>query len=232
VVISAVVVILIAVAVTVWSGQRKQSDTPALATNLEQLDVYGQVPPFSLIERSGRHVGRDDLRGLVWVATFIYTECTETCPTQSSQLARLRKEFAATADLRLVSITVDPRNDTPPVLRAYAERYGATDEWWFLSGDTREIYCLAREGFRLSVIDPSASGPVTCATTLRFGPAAAWASHGSQGLIMHSARLVLVDRGGRIRAYHRADDAASLDRLRINLRRVLAERPTLTRDSR
>jgi hypothetical protein len=74
-------------------------------------------------------VTRDDLRGRVWVADFIYTECTETCPTQSLQFAQLQREFQDAADLRLVSITVDPVHDTPEVLRRYAERYGATDRW-------------------------------------------------------------------------------------------------------
>src|SRR6266849_6970962 len=85
--------------------------------SLEKLDVYGEVPDFSLVERRGRRVGRADLLGKVWVLDFIYTECTETCPIQSLQFARLEREFPDAADLRLVSITVDPVHDTPEILR-------------------------------------------------------------------------------------------------------------------
>src|SRR5918996_471470 len=134
------------------------SETPSL----EKLDVYGTVPQFSLTERSGCVVSRDDLRGNVWVANFIYTKCTETCPTQSLQVARLQAEFAGAPDLRLVSITVDPRNDTREVLTTYAERYSADRQrWLFLTGDKREIYCLAKD-MNLSVVDPSDPTPPAC----------------------------------------------------------------------
>lgn len=197
----------------------------AAPTDLERLGRYGTVPAFALTERAGRPVTDRDLRGLVWVADFIYTECTETCPTQSLEFARLQREFAADADFRLVSITVDPAHDTPAELRSYAERYGATERWLFLTGDKRAIYCLAGEGFRLAVVDPRSAEPPECGGTSWLGPAAAWASHGSQGLVMHSARFVLVDRSGGIRAYHLATDPASLMRLRDNVRQLLRARP-------
>jgi cytochrome oxidase Cu insertion factor (SCO1/SenC/PrrC family) len=188
----------------------------------ETLGVYGEVPDFSLTERSGRRVTRADLLGKVWVANFIYTKCTETCPLQSAQLARLQSEFVE-EELRLVSITVDPDRDTPAVLSRYAERYGADPvRWLFLTGEKGAIYRLAKEGFRLGVADPDdvsrSTGP------RRWGePPAAWASHGSKGLILHSPRLVVVDRRAKIRAYHRPDDEEALERLRQNVRLVLRE---------
>jgi protein SCO1/2 len=92
---------------------------------LEELGDYGEVPAFTLAERSGRPVTHEDLKGVVWVADFIDTECTETCPVQSLQFARLEQEFGDAADLRLVSIMVDPEHDTTEILRRYAARYGA-----------------------------------------------------------------------------------------------------------
>ena len=203
-----------------------RSSAPSGEVSLERLGQYGQVPPFSLTERSGRRVGRDELLRHVTVLDFIYTQCTETCPTQSLQFAQIEKEFAAARDLRLISITVDPHHDTPEVLARYAARYAADDRWWFLTGEQRDIYCLARDGFHLSVVDSSATQPPACGRAFRFefGPAAAWASHGSKGLIMHSARLVLIDRQAAIRAYHLATDADVLQKLTANLRRLLAEK--------
>jgi protein SCO1/2 len=195
--------------------------TPEGSTDLEHVGRYGEVPSFVLTERSGRRVTTADLLGFVWVADFIYTECTETCPTQSLQLAQLQREFAGAHDLRLISLTVDPAHDTPEILRAYAERYGAGERWWFLTGNKREIYCLAREGFRLGVTDPRSADVPDCTRSAWLTPSAAWASHGSHGIVMHSARMVLVDRVGQIRAYHLATDQDSMARLRANLGRLL-----------
>lgn len=203
----------------------RRDASSAAPTDLERLGRYGTVPAFALTERSGLRVTRHDLRGSVWVADFIYTECTETCPTQSLGFAQLQREFAAGADFRLVSITVDPAHDTPAVLRSYAERYGATEHWLFLTGDKRAIYCLAREGFRLAVVDPRSTEPPECGGSSWLGPRAASASHGSQGLVMHSARFVVVDRRGEIRAYHLATDPDSLTRLRANIRELLRVPP-------
>ena len=217
-------VILVIAGLAAWWLHASGSASPPATVSLERLDHYGSVPAFALTERSGRRMTRDDLLGHVAVVDFIYTECTETCPTQSLQLAQLQKEFADARDLRLVSITVDPRHDSPEVLARYAARYGAADRWWFLTGDQHEIYCLAKDGFHLSVVDSSAAQPPACGSAFRFGPAPAWASHGSTGLIMHSARLVLIDRAAEIRAYHLATDVDVVEKLKANLRRLLAEK--------
>ena len=200
---------------------RQPQSLPAEGT-VETLADYGLVPDFRLTERGGSAVTLADLRGKVWLANFIYTECTETCPLQSLQVQRLQKEFAGSADLRFVSITVDPGHDTPEVLRRYAERYGADPgRWLFLTGPKPAIYGLAKDGFKLGVSDgsPAAQSGVP---GWPLGPGPAFASHGSGGLILHSSRFVLVDRQARIRAYHRTDDPDSLARLRENLRALLA----------
>jgi cytochrome oxidase Cu insertion factor (SCO1/SenC/PrrC family) len=211
------------VGLAAWGLHASRSAPRPSETSLEGLDRYGRVPAFTLMERSGRRVSRDDLLGHVAVIDFIYTECTETCPTQSLQFAQLQRRFAGEPGLRLVSITVDPEHDTPEVLRQYADRYGATDRWWFLTGDKRGIYCLARDGFRLAVSDPRATEPLACGATSWLAPARAWASHGSAGLLMHSARVALVDRDAEIRAYHLATDPASMAALEKNLAAVLSE---------
>lgn len=189
---------------------------------LETLDVYGELPDFSLTDRSGRAVIRADLAGKVWIANFIYTRCAETCPLQTAALARLQPELLKDARVRLVSLTVDPEHDTPAVLRRYAEQYGADpSRWLFLTGDKNAIHRLATEGFHLGVVDPD-DGLV--GGLLRWlEPAPAFATHGSKGLVMHSPRLVLVDGRARIRAYHQPDDAQSIEWLRRNLRSVLRE---------
>ncbi|MGH7314753.1 MAG: SCO family protein [Candidatus Rokuibacteriota bacterium] len=215
---AAVLGLALAALVVLWNQPRP---LPTAGT-AEALADYGPVPDFQLTERGGRTVTLADVRGEVWLANFIYTECTETCPIQSLQVQRLQEEFAEARDLRFVSITVDPSHDTPEVLRRYAERYGADAErWLFLTGPKPAIHALARDGFKLGVSDVSPAAR-SGLPGWPLGPGPAYASHGSGGLILHSPRFVLVDRQARIRAYHRPDDPDSLARLRENLRALLA----------
>ena len=211
-----------AAAVVSWRGtgawQAGSKERP-----LEGLQVFWAVPEFSLVERSGRPVTLADLRGKVWIASFVYTECKETCPLQTAHMAQLQRDLAGERDLRFVSITVDPKHDTPAVLSEYAKRYGADpDRWLFLTGDKRAIYRLAKEGFRLSVADPDdqAQGVIPWP----FGARPAYGTHGSKGIVIHSSRLVLVDREARTRGYYDGTDPEAMKRLGRDVRTLLGKR--------
>ncbi|MGH7472675.1 MAG: SCO family protein [Candidatus Methylomirabilales bacterium] len=186
----------------------------------EALDVFGTVPDFSLIERSGRQVGRSDLAGRVWITNFMFTHCLDTCPLQSAQMAKLQADFAEEKDLRLISITVDPERDTVLVLSQYAKRYGADPtRWLFLTGEKSAIYRLALDGFRLSVVDPAEG-----VKSRLFGPLPVLAHHEETGKqFIHSSRFVLVDRQARIRGYYHSNEDESLQRLRRDVRALLRE---------
>jgi protein SCO1/2 len=155
--------------------------------------IIGALPPFSLVERSGETLSRDDLSGEPWVADFIFTRCTGTCPALSARMAELRREIQKRGlQVRLVSFSVDPTHDTPEVLREYAAHFGADANWLFVTGDRDALYDLIGRGFRLSVADQPAD-------------------HAAAGeeLVTHSDRFVLIDAAGRIRGYyHGADEDA------------------------
>jgi len=197
---------------------------------LEALEVYGEVPDFALTERSGRRITLADLRGKVWVVNFFYTECTDTCPLQSANMARFQADFAGEADLRLVSISVDPAHDTPEVLTEYAKRFAAhPSRWLFLTGPRDAIYRLAIEGFRLGVVDQGEKVQRgTGEGRAWLGPGLAWAHpvpNPERKPIIHSSRFVLVDRQAQIRGYYHGTDWESLDRLRKNVKVLLLEKP-------
>lgn len=185
----------------------------------EQDRIYGTVPEFTFVERSGRQVRLSDLGGKVWIASFFYSQCTETCPLQTANMATLQNEFAGEPDVRLVSISVDPEHDTPAFLVDYARRYNADSErWLFLTGAKDEIQRFAAEGFRLGVVErPFEEEHVHPDGTVHIHKSAA----GER--VMHSSRFVLVDRQGRIRGYFRSDDAASLQRIGPAVKTLLAE---------
>ena len=167
------------------------------------LPVIAEVPEFSLTERDGRTVTRADLLGSVWVADFIFTRCAGPCPLLSARMRSLQLELEADAGVKLVSIMLDPENDTPAALVHYAKRFQADpDRWWFLTGDNeKEVHSLVARGFLQSVV------PETEATPL-----------------LHSTYFVVVDRRGRIRSVHNGMEPESKPLIVEDVRSLLAER--------
>jgi protein SCO1/2 len=90
-----------------------------------ELRRYTTVPPFNLTERSGKTITNKDLMGKIWVADFIFTTCPGPCPLITASMAKLQDAVAHDPQVQLVTFTVDPQNDTPAVLAAYADKFGA-----------------------------------------------------------------------------------------------------------
>jgi protein SCO1/2 len=93
-----------------------------LSTSIDAPMKPRQLPDFSLVERSGKKITLSDLRGKVWIADFVYTHCTDTCPLQSADMAKLQERWMNESDVELVSFSIDPGRDTPHVLSQYANR--------------------------------------------------------------------------------------------------------------
>jgi cytochrome oxidase Cu insertion factor (SCO1/SenC/PrrC family) len=183
-----------------WQVRRIRADRSAAAPALPPPklgDVPIDVPDFSLVDQDNKPVTLGDLKGHVWVANFFFTSCPVQCPMMNTKLAQIRQALPEGAPAKLISITVDPDNDSPEVLADYAKTFRATDErWLFLTGDKQAIIRLARDGFKL----PATDDPN-----------------------VHSLRLVLVDRNGRIRGYFDSTDNASIKKLQTQMKSLLAK---------
>jgi protein SCO1/2 len=198
----AVLWLLVVVVGSAWILQQRAGPTPVAVPTA--LPVLGTVPAFELTERNGRTVTLADLSGRVWVVTFFFSRCPDSCALQNARLARLQTELADASDVRLVSITVDPGHDTPPVLQEYAARFGAdARRWLFLTGEMATIVKLAQESFRVSVI-PAPAGRPTSAPVVAS----------------HSPGLILVDQQAQIRGYYHSEDPADAARLRVDVGRI------------
>lgn len=164
----------------------------------KELPVYFELPSFSFTDQLGRTVTSEALRGKVVVANFIFTNCTAFCPTVLSPRmrelqGRLRDEGLAGREVVLLSFSVDPEQDTPEKLRAYAENYGADPEVWrFLTGSPVDMERVVTMGLKLGV--QKILQPVE--HTHPDG-----STHAHQYDVMHSNRFALVDRQGQVRAY-------------------------------
>lgn len=126
--------------------------------------------------------------------------------------------------MQLLSFSVDPARDTPPVLRAYADRWGADpDAWRFLTGPEHEVVPLIVEGFRLGI---QALPPQEASQRTHDHEQDASDSYE----VMHSGRFVLIDRQGRIRAYYDGRDF-DFEQIVRDIRKLLRVEPR-TADAR
>ncbi|MGH7853301.1 MAG: SCO family protein [Candidatus Binatia bacterium] len=179
-------------------GPHAQSGTGSV-DSADGLNQYGSVPDFMLTERNGNSVSLSQLRGKIWIADFIYTTCTDTCPLQTVMMAKLQQEYAGKPEVQFVSFTVDPERDTPQVLARYADKHQADpSRWYFLTGQRDRIIRLIQQGFHLAVV-------------------AAPAEADQFGMIPHSPRFVLVDKEARIRGYYDSRDLEAFLRLKNHI---------------
>ncbi|MDE0467193.1 MAG: SCO family protein [Candidatus Poribacteria bacterium] len=186
-------VIIVGIAgINLWSVFDTKSEVPV------SKDAVVSVPDFSLTDQRGEMLGLSDMKGKIWVADFIFTNCPTICPAMTQEMARLQSEFVADP-VYFVSFSVDPERDTSAVLSRYAKAYGADERrWHFLTGDKGHIYQLAEDGFSLA------------------------AGHNGTELL-HSTRFVLVAPDGNIYGYYDSRSKPALLRLRRDIKMLLGK---------
>lgn len=162
-----------------------------------ELQRYRDLPAFNLTSQNGVPVTLDDLKGKVWLADFVYTTCPGPCPLITAHMARLQQKLPP--GVGLVTFSTDPSGDTPAVLKAYANKFGATGRWTFLTGPRDEVYDLINHGFMLAVAAPPGAP------------------------IIHSTKMVLVDKTGALRAFYDGTTESSDDEILADTRRLLEE---------
>lgn len=116
----------------------------------EEFPMSLEVEPFDAMNQDGEKVTLDSLKGKVWIADLIFTNCTSVCSPMTANMARLQKMVnEQDLDVTFVSFTIDPKHDTANVLKNYGELLGADFEnWHFLTGYTQsEIEKFANVSF-------------------------------------------------------------------------------------
>lgn len=132
-----------------------------------------EVPDVELLDQRAERVS---LRALAseprpLLLSFIFTSCGAICPTLTATLAQAGRELLGTEPgLRRISISIDPENDTPERLAAYARRFEAEPDWLFLTGTAPDIVRILR-AFDAYRGDKLAHAPLTF---VRRGPISPW----------------------------------------------------------
>ena len=144
-------------------------------------DVSGSTPDlaFNLLRSSDRRsVTAADYRGKVTLLYFGYTYCPDVCPTTLANVAQaLKKVGAASSNVRVLFVTVDPRRDTLKVLAQYANAFGP--EFEGLRGTDDELATLAKR-YRIAYSATPNSDPAKYEVT-------------------HSSAIYVFDQQGRAR---------------------------------
>lgn len=125
-------------------------------------DYKMDVEPFAFTNQHHEEVTLDDLKGKVWLAQFVFSNCTSVCGPMMHNMAELQDELIKenVEDYKLVSFTVDPKFDTPEVLQTYLELYAPSDEskWEMLTGYKQEVISeIAKKSFATMVIPAAES---------------------------------------------------------------------------
>src|ERR1041384_6909550 len=106
-------------------------------------------PNFTLATQDGNTVRFYDdlLKGKSVAVNIIYTSCTDECPLETARLAQLQRLLGERMgkDIYFYSISIDPKNDTPEVLKAYMEKFGVGPGWTFLTGNAADIRAVTKK---------------------------------------------------------------------------------------
>ena len=120
------------------------------------------LPDVTLINQDGKKVRLASLlnSGQPVVVDFIYGTCTTICPVLSAGFANLQNKLGpASQNVRLISITIDPENDSPKILKDYLKRYRAKPGWDFLTGSRADIDAVMK-GFNAYIPDKMSHYPL------------------------------------------------------------------------
>jgi protein SCO1/2 len=154
---------------------------PKIVNKLSSDDLikFEKVPDFEFTNQDKEPISNKTYEGKVYVLEFFFASCPTICPKMHQSLLKVQDEFYGNPDFGIVSITIDPKRDTPERLKKYAQDHNATlKNWHFLTGDIDNIYKLANEGFKLY----------------------AGENEEAEGGFEHSGLFALIDREGYIRS--------------------------------
>lgn len=171
---------IVGLAIPTWGALRREP--------LPKLPVLGSLPDFTLTDQDGRPYGSADLRGKVWVASFIFTRCPTICPDITRKMAKIQHRARNIEPaFRLISFSVDPDFDTPSRLTEYAQRHKASPRMWrMLTGPLDDVKRTIVGGLKIGMGTP--------------------VNEADLENVFHGTHFVLVDADMRIRGYYDSSD--------------------------
>jgi protein SCO1/2 len=203
------IIVLLIVCVPIAYYFNMPSDKKVLAVinptdlNSEMVDVELRskgidhyIVDFELMDQDNQVFSSSKVSQKIWVVEYFFASCKGICPIMNKQLKRVQSAYLGDTNVVLLSFTVDPDNDTPEVLKDYANVHEAqSGKWFFLTGKKDMIYTLARKSFFL----------------LKPAEAENQGDVGSD--FIHTNNFVLIDENKQIRGYYDGTNVNEVDEL-------------------
>lgn len=159
------------------------------------------ITPFSYIDENGQPFGTEQLAGEIWIADFVFTECTTVCQPMTAEMVGLQELLKEkNLGVHFVSFTVDPEIDQPVVLKQFAADFTEDmSNWHFLTGYSQEeVEVFAREQFKTIVQKPTASSQV-----------------------IHGTNFYLIDQRGVLRGEYNFVDASYVNDMVKDIKKLM-----------
>ena len=164
--------------------------------SLKKVYANHKVLDFELFDQEGNRTSQKWTDNHVYIVDFFFTTCETICPLMTSQMQRASEKLKDEKEVKFLSISVIPEQDSIPVLKAYAEQLDLDyNQWRMLTGDKNLIYSLARKSY------------------FALKPAETGKGDGGVSDFIHTNNFVLVDKSKRIRGYYDGTSVADVDRL-------------------
>ncbi|SDS74891.1 protein SCO1/2 [Mucilaginibacter mallensis] len=163
---------------------------------------YQTIPVFKFVNQYGDSTGSKDLEGKIYVADFFFTSCPSICPIMQRNMLNVYNEFKSTPDFKIISFTIDPKHDTVPVLKSYADKLGISgNSWWLMLGNRDSVYNLAAKSYLVAVSEDSTVA----------------------GGYMHQGYFVLIDKQKRVRGSYDGTDMKQVNQLIDDIKTLQTE---------
>jgi len=176
------------------------SETPSETPSSEEHSAVdhaadlGKLSDFTLSNQAGQEFKLSAMKGKVLLVNFFFTRCEGPCPLMNKKMEAFQEKFANDADIKLVSITVDPAHDTIEVIKKYSETFKANPEKWsFLTGSKETINEVMEKQMKLG---------------------------GAEDTTTHSTRFVLIDKDANIKGYFDSSSEEELTKLESEARQL------------
>jgi len=198
---------------------------PAAADNNRWGANY--FPNVTLITQDGAKVRfyDDVIKGKTVVIDLIYTHCVDACPLETARLVQVQNMLGDRVgkDIFFYSITIDPKRDTPRVLKAYAESYHVGPGWTFLTGKKSDIDLISKKLGLYSEPDPNDRDGHTPSVLVGNEPSGQWIRNGATDNARFLANMIggWLDSWKTARAAGTAPSTATAgyaDALPVNIR--------------